>query len=74
MKKLLTLLLAAGMSLTATQGASAVELKVSGTYDFAFSGSEGLNGSNSFMDASDYRHYKGRNHNERSFVCRKGPT
>jgi len=67
MKKLLTLLLAAGMSLTAAQGASAVELKVSGTYDFSFSGSEGLNGSNSFMDASDYRHYKGRNHNERHF-------
>ncbi|MBQ9105744.1 MAG: outer membrane homotrimeric porin [Mailhella sp.] len=67
MKKLLTLLLAAGMSLTAAQGASAVELKVSGTYDFSFSGSEGLNGSNSFMDASDYRHYTGRNHNERHF-------
>ena len=67
MKKLLTLLLAAGMTLTAAHGASAVELKVSGIYDFAFNGSNGMNGSNSFMDASDYRHFKGRKHNERHF-------
>lgn len=67
MKKLLTLLLAAGMTLSAANGASAVELKVSGIYDFAFSGSEGLNGSHSFMDASDYRALTGRNYNERHF-------
>ena len=36
MKKLLTLFLAAGMTLSAAHGASAVELKVSGMYDFAF--------------------------------------
>ena len=67
MKKLCTLLLAAGMALSAANGASAVELKVSGIYDFAFSGSKGLNGSNSFMDASDYRALTGRNYNERHF-------
>ena len=67
MKKLLTLMLAAGLTFTAANGASAVELNVSGMYDFAFSGSEGLNGSNSFMDASDYRHYTGHNYNERHF-------
>ena len=60
MKKILTLMLAAGMTLAATGGASAVDLKVSGTYDFSFSGSDNLNGSNSFMDSSDYRHNTGR--------------
>ena len=56
MKKLLTLMLAAGMTLAATSGASAVDVKISGTYDFSFSGSDGINGTNSFMSSSDYRH------------------
>lgn len=67
MKKLLTLLLAAGMTFTAANGASAVDLKVSGIYDFSFSGSENINGSHSFLDASDYRALTGRNYNERHF-------
>ena len=56
MKKLLTLFLAAGMTLTAAHGASAVELKASGIYDFSFSGSSNMNGNRSFMDSSDHRH------------------
>ena len=36
MKKLVTLLLAAGLVVSAANGASAVELRVSGTLDFAF--------------------------------------
>ena len=56
MKKLLTLCLAAGMTLSAAHGASAVELKVDGTYDFSFSGSSNMNGGRSFMSSSDHRH------------------
>ena len=56
MKKLLTLFLAAGMTLSAAHGASAVELKVSGIYDFSFTGTANMNGSNSFMSSSDHRH------------------
>ncbi|MBR6624621.1 MAG: hypothetical protein IKL01_00125, partial [Mailhella sp.] len=56
MKKLLTLCLAAGMTLSAAHGASAVELKVDGTYDFSFSGSSNINGGRSFMSSSDHRH------------------
>ena len=67
MKKLLTLLLAAGMTLSAAHNASAVELKVSGIYDFSFSGSSNINGSRSFMDSSDYRHNMGRDLNGRQF-------
>ena len=60
-------MLAAGMTLAATSGASAVDVKFSGTYDFSFSGSNNLNGTNSFMDASDYRHNTGRELNQRHF-------
>ena len=56
MKKLLTLFLAAGMTLSAAHGASAVELKVSGMYDFAFTGTSNMRGSHSFMDSSNHRH------------------
>ena len=56
MKKLLTLFLAAGMTLSAAHGASAVELKVSGMYDFAFTGTSNMSGSHSFMDSSNHRH------------------
>ena len=37
------------------------------TDDFSFSGSDNLNGSNSFMDSSDYRHNPGRELNQRHF-------
>ena len=67
MKKLLTLLLAAGMTLTAANGASAVDVKVSGIYDFSFSGTSNVNGAQSFMDASDYRRNYGRDLNQRQF-------
>ena len=67
MKKILTLMLAAGMTLAATSGASAVDVKISGTYDFSFSGSHALNGDNSFMDSSDYRHNTGRELNQHNF-------
>ncbi len=67
MKKLLTLLLAAGMTLSAAHGASAVELKVSGIYDFSFSGTSNMNGSRSFMDSSDYRHNLNRELHGRQF-------
>lgn len=67
MKKLLTLMLAAGMTLAAANGASAVDVKISGTYDFSFSGSDNLNGGNSFMDDADYRHNTGRELNQHHF-------
>ena len=67
MKKLLTLMLAAGMTLAAANGASAVDVKVSGTYDFSFSGSDALNGNNSFMSDADYRHNTGRELNQHNF-------
>ena len=67
MKKLLTLMLAAGMTLAATSGASAVDVKISGTYDFSFSGSDGINGTNSFMSSSDYRHNAGGELNPHHF-------
>ena len=67
MKKLLTLMLAAGMTLAAANGAQAVDVKVSGTYDFSFSGSDNLNGDNSFMSDSDYRHNTGRELNQHHF-------
>ena len=67
MKKLLTLMLAAGMTLAATNGASAVDVKISGVYDFSFSGSSGINGTNSFMDSFDYRHNTGREMNAHHF-------
>ncbi len=67
MKKLLTLMLAAGMTLAAANGASAVDVKVSGIYDFSFSGGNALNGDNSFMDSGDYRRATGRELNQHHF-------
>ena len=67
MKKLLTLFLAAGMTLSAAHSASAVELKVSGMYDFSFTGTSNMSGSRSFMDSSDHRHNLKRDLNGRHF-------
>ena len=67
MKKLITLLLAAGMTFSAVNPSSAVEVKVDGTFDFSFSGGEGINGSSSFMDETDYRFNTGRKMNQRHF-------
>jgi len=67
MKKLLTLFLAAGMTLTAAHGASAVELKVDGLYDFSFTGTSNMSGSRSFMDSSDHRHNMKRELRDRHF-------
>lgn len=67
MKKILTLMLAAGMTFSAVNAASAVDVKIDGTFDFAFSGTEGINGSNSFMDEHDYRRNTGREQNQRHF-------
>ncbi|MBR5883053.1 MAG: outer membrane homotrimeric porin [Mailhella sp.] len=67
MKKLLTLCLAAGMTLSAAHGASAVELKVDGIYDFSFTGSSNMNGSRSFMSSSDHRHNFKRDLHGRQF-------
>lgn len=67
MKKILTLMLAAGMTLSAAGAASAVDVKVSGMYDFSFSGTSNLNGARSFMDSGDYRHRFDREMNQRHF-------
>ena len=46
MKKLVTLLLAAGMVFSAANGASAVEMKVSGNWQTAFTFSDNMYNSN----------------------------
>lgn len=50
MKKLVTLLLAAGLMFSATTGASAAEVKVSGRMDFSF----GMSNNMDFMSTKDY--------------------
>ena len=54
MKKLVTLLLAAGLVFSAANSASAVEVKASGTMDFAFQYSQNIY--SPFMDTKDWRH------------------
>lgn len=54
MKKLVTLILAAGLVFSAANSASAVEVKVSGSMDFAMEFMGNINGANSFMDGKDY--------------------
>ncbi len=53
MKKLLTLLLAAGMIVSAANGASAVEMKVSGSWLTSFTFVDGLFGKNALLKDSD---------------------
>ena len=53
MKKLLTLLLAAGMVVSAANGASAVEMKVSGSWLNSFTFADNLFGQNALMEKSD---------------------
>ena len=53
MKKLLTLLLAAGMVVSAANGASAVEMKVSGSWLNSFTFADNLFGKNALMEKSD---------------------
>ncbi len=53
MKKLLTLLLAAGLVISAANGASAVDIKVSGTWLTTFSFTDGLYGSNALRKSDD---------------------
>ena len=55
------------MTLSAAHGASAVELKVDGIYDFSFTGSSNINGSRSFMSSSDHRHNFKRDLHGRQF-------
>ena len=50
MKKLLTLLLAAGMVVSAANGASAVEMKVSGSWLTSFSFTNNLYGKNALWE------------------------
>ena len=53
MKKLLTLLLAAGMVVSAANGASAVEMKVSGSWLNSFTCADILFVKNALMEKSD---------------------
>jgi len=65
MKKLITLLLAAGLICSFNSQAQAVEVKASGIFDMVFEGFNGLNGSNSFMDSKDYFNNYGQNRPDR---------
>ena len=67
MKKLVTLLLAAGLVVSAANGASAVELRVSGTLDFAFEGYNNINGAYSFLDNEDFLRNTGTRGNNKHF-------
>lgn len=65
MKKLVTLLLAAGLVFSAANSASAVEVKTSGTMNFAFDWVGNID--NPFMDYDDAVHNYGRRSNEKQF-------
>ena len=54
MKKLLTLLLAAGMIVSAANGASAVEMKVSGVWLTSFHFTDNLYGDNGLLDTKKH--------------------
>ena len=53
MKKLVTLLLAAGLVFSAANSASAVEVKTSGTMDFAFDWTQNMDDGSFFQDIDD---------------------
>lgn len=67
MKKLVTLLLAAGLTISAANSASAVEVRASGTFDFAFEGYNNINGASSFLDNNDFLHNTGVRGNNKHF-------
>ncbi len=67
MKKLVTLLLAAGLVFSAANSASAVEVKASGTMNFAFDWGQSVDKATAFRDADDAANNTGDTLNQKHF-------